>query len=109
MSDDYQTRPAMKWRPETFIKKPVTIQAWRLTRDNIKQVAEWCGGQAEFEEKPSDPTDVHWWLDIPTLEGVMKGSLGDYVIRGVKGEFYACKPDIFEATYTRPTRRARNE
>lgn len=38
-------------------------------------------------------------LLIPTLEGVMEASEGDYIIKGVKGEFYPCKPDIFEATY----------
>ncbi|WP_204664866.1 hypothetical protein [Dyadobacter sandarakinus] len=36
---------------------------------------------------------------IPTLEGVMEASLGDWIIRGVNGEFYPCKPDIFEKTY----------
>ena len=44
-------------------------------------------------------TDVAYWLDIPTLEGVMKASPGDYIIRGVQGEFYPCKPNIFEDTY----------
>ena len=38
-------------------------------------------------------------IEIPTLEGTMRADLGDYIIRGVKGEFYPCKPDIFEATY----------
>lgn len=38
-------------------------------------------------------------IKIPTLEGVMTASKGDYIIRGVKGEYYPCKPDIFEATY----------
>ena len=39
------------------------------------------------------------WLDINTLEGVMKAMPGDWIIKGVKGEFYPCKPDVFEATY----------
>lgn len=39
------------------------------------------------------------WLDIFTLEGVMRASLGDWIIRGVAGEIYPCKPDIFAATY----------
>jgi hypothetical protein len=38
-------------------------------------------------------------LHIPTLEGDMNASVGDYIIKGVQGEFYPCKPDIFEATY----------
>jgi hypothetical protein len=38
-------------------------------------------------------------INIPTLEGVMRASEGDYVIKGIKGEFYPCKPDIFDSTY----------
>ena len=39
------------------------------------------------------------YIEIETLEGIMKASFGDYIIKGVKGEFYPCKPDIFQATY----------
>lgn len=39
------------------------------------------------------------WLQITTLEGVMTAQAGDYIIKGIKGEVYPCKPDIFEATY----------
>ena len=41
----------------------------------------------------------NYQLGIPTLEGIMKASIGDYIIRGAKGEFYPCKPDIFKITY----------
>lgn len=41
------------------------------------------------------------YLKIETLEGIMKASVGDYIIKGVNGEFYPCKPDIFEKTYER--------
>ena len=43
------------------------------------------------------------YLKIETLEGIMKASVGDYIIKGVNGEFYPCKPDIFEKTYERVT------
>ena len=93
-----------------FRKKPVTIEAMRfeaqLIGETIRdferraiEVARWCGGKFDCEAKASDPTDVAYWLDIPTLEGVMMASVGDWIIRGVQGEFYPCKPDIFEATY----------
>ena len=49
--------------------------------------------------KPSDHTDVRYTISIPTLEGVMTADEGDWIIRGVAGEFYPIKPDIFEATY----------
>ena len=54
-------------------------------------------------EDSSDPTDVAIHLDIPTLEGVMTARAGDWIIRGAQGEFYPCKPDIFEATYEEAT------
>ena len=89
---------------QAYRKKPVVIQAWRFTPAEADDIAAWCGGRVIAEAKPSDPTDVYWGLDIPTLEGVMRASIGDYVIRGVKGEFYPCKPVIFNATYDRGTR-----
>lgn len=98
--------------PSMYRKRPVEIEAMHLTRENIEEVARWCGGRVVREEKPGDPTDVYVALDIPTLEGRMRAETfhpstyrngayqgGDYVIRGVQGEFYPCKPDIFEATY----------
>lgn len=97
-----------------YRKKPVEIEALQLTRENVAEVARWCGGRVVEEAKPGDPTDVYIALDIPTLEGTMRGETlhsstwngrryigGDFIIRGVQGEFYPCKPDIFEQTYER--------
>ena len=95
-------------RPKQFRKKPVIIEAVALTRENVHAVATWCGGRVVEEGKASDPSDVYLALDIPTLEGVMRGETmdpsgryphGDWIIKGVGGEFYPCKPDIFAATY----------
>lgn len=98
--------------PTRYRKKPVVIEAMQLTRENAHDVARWCGGRVIEEAKPGDPTDVYIAVDIPTLEGVMRAEAfhhstwdgtqytgGDYIIRGVQGEFYPCKPDIFTATY----------
>ncbi|AEJ93282.1 hypothetical protein BJD73_gp88 [Mycobacterium phage Brocalys] len=87
--------------PQKFRKKPLVIEAMRFTgsMNSAEQIAAWCGGRADFDPKPSDPTDANVSIAIPTLEGTMRASCGDYVIRGVQGEFYPCKPDIFEATY----------
>lgn len=82
-----------------FRKLPVEIDAVELRADNADAVASWCGGRAIHDPKASDPTDVYVGVDIPTLEGVMRASVGDQVIRGVQGEFYPCKADIFAATY----------
>lgn len=77
--------------PDRYRKKPVEVEAMHFA-DVIdgSRIAEWCGGSNE-----SSPHEVQ----IATLEGVMTATLGDYVIRGVQGEFYPCKPDIFEQTY----------
>lgn len=76
----------MKYR-----KKPVVIDAELFADESDGgRIAEWCGGTNELS--PSQ-------IQITTLEGVMTASLGDYVIRGVQGEHYPCKPDIFDATY----------
>lgn len=83
-----------------YRKKPVEIEAVELVDANaMRRAANWCGGIYHYEAKPSDPIDVAYWVDIPTLEGTMRASRGDYIIRGVRGEFYPCKPDIFEQTY----------
>ena len=76
----------MKYR-----KKPVVIDAVKLGVDNINVVCEFCSpGRAE-------PNGLG--IIIKTLEGDMQAAWGDFIIRGVKGEFYPCKPDIFEVTY----------
>lgn len=71
-----------------YRKKPVIIEATCLTALNGRDVAIWCGGHFTGSS-----------ILIETLEGRMRADWGDYIIRGVQGEFYPCKPDIFEATY----------
>ena len=90
-----------------FAKKPVTIAALQWTGKNLREVI-------TFTDGPPDTRTTHagmaWeayadlvardGLKIYTLEGKMLASPGDWIIRGVKGEYYPCKPDIFEATYS---------
>jgi hypothetical protein len=80
-----------------FRKKPVVIEALKYQAElGSNRVIEWLTQQG---------ASLDGWLFfdreiiIPTLENPMKASDGDWIIRGVKGEFYACKPDIFDATY----------
>jgi hypothetical protein len=87
-------------RPARYRKKPVEIEAVEFDSwQDMEDIARWCGGRVRSEAKPSDRTDVRYWIDIPTLEGVMQASMGDWIIRGVKGEYYSCKPDVFAASY----------
>jgi len=81
-----------------YRKKPVVIEAVKF-EDNGHACAAWCGGRFSADQKPSDLSDIRYSVLIPTLEGTMRADRGDWIIRGVKGEFYPCKPDIFEATY----------
>lgn len=78
-----------------FRKKPVEIEAIQWTEDNADEVQAFLM-TGEFAANG-------WvkgrYVNIGTLEGLMVASPGDWIIRGVKGEHYPCKPDIFEATY----------
>ncbi len=78
-----------------FRKKPVVIEAVRYTGSNMDDISALTGFSfiAEMGLAPKR------WLIIETLEGKMKATEGDWIIKGVAGEFYPCKPDIFEATY----------
>ncbi len=73
-----------------FRKKPVVIEALQYTRNGLEAelVADWCGG---------DQNDNG--IVIHTLEGDMQADYDDWIIKGVKGEFYPCKPDIFVQLY----------
>ena len=78
---------------QKFKKKPVVIEAVLWTGENQSEILKFCH-RCYFTTygKVKD-------LYVATLEGDMKGNVGDYIIKGVAGEFYACKPDIFVATY----------
>ena len=78
----------------TYRKKPVEIQAIQWVSDNIEQVYEMLDDNLIIN---TDEDEVKHFIN--TLEGKMEMAWGDYVIQGVKGEFYPCKPDIFELTY----------
>ena len=78
-----------------YRKKPVAIEAVQLNTHNVREVAKWCGADLGYTFGSTEPDALH----IPTLEGTMAAHIGDYIIRGVQGEFYPCKPDIFKETY----------
>lgn len=89
-----------------YIKKPKEVEAIQLTKDNIIEVFNFLDDTNY--EKFKSPLELEemevgikeqGYIGISSLEGYMKTSFGDYIIKGIKGEFYPCKPDIFEATY----------
>jgi len=80
----------MKYR-----KKPIEIEARHHNSGVVgmmENLAKWCGGRVAYHLTPAA-------IIIPTLEGEMRADFGDWIIRGVQGEYYPCKPDIFEMTY----------
>lgn len=77
-----------------YRKKPVVIEAMKYEVTNIQEIWDWAGA-----EKVYGPTEEDRSAYIDTLEGRHECRPGDWLIRGVQGELYPCKPDIFEATY----------
>ena len=79
-----------------FRKKPIEIEARAFTRGQFREVTDWCRGTIVRRGGRGNPIA---YLIVHTLEGDMTAAVGDWIIRGVQGEFYPCKPDIFEANY----------
>lgn len=104
--------------PKTYRKKPIEIKAWKVDDINRAAVADgWAGMPQEIiddhDHRADDsPNKGGWIFDcledgvgprrgiyVPTLEGSLFAAPGDWIIQGIAGEFYPCKPDIFAATY----------
>lgn len=77
-----------------YRKRPVVIEAIQFNGWNFGEIHDWM-----FDINAIHPSWFQETMTIETLEGTMTASVGDYIIKGVNGEFYPCKPDIFERTY----------
>jgi len=77
-----------------YRKKPVVVEAVQWTGARFYLIRRFCPTATGLKDSRKI-TEIL----IPTLEGTMRAEIGDWIIRGIKGEFYPCKPDIFEATY----------
>ncbi|MEU3161998.1 hypothetical protein ACPCAJ_21175 [Streptomyces griseoincarnatus] len=92
-----------------YRKRPVEIEAeqWDGTAEGATRIVDWIlshGSTATYtcsnpERCAEHDGDTPHSIAIRTLEGTMRADLGDWIIRGVQGEFYPCKPDIFATTY----------
>jgi hypothetical protein len=84
-----------------FRKKPVVIEAFQFTRQSFWPIVKWIDAErttmVEWDYDPKIDDDTY--IVIKTLEGNVKVNLTDWVIQGVKGEFYPCRDDIFRMTY----------
>lgn len=81
-----------------YISKPCIIEAIQWTGDNLLEIKEFTNGDSYFLEYSYGRHDKAG-LFIRTLEGTMHASIGDYIIKGLRGEFYPCKPDVFCKKY----------
>lgn len=86
-----------------YCKKPIVIDAVQYKDGNFESVLrlfpEAFDWKAQLVKKDGTGESAKWQIEIPTLEGVMIASDSDYIIKGVKGEFYPCKEEIFKLTY----------
>ena len=88
-----------------YVKKPVQIEAIQLKEDNIIEVFDFLDGANYKETKSSEELEdfsqkmlKQGYIEIETLEGMMKASFGDYIIKN-QGKYYPCRPNIFQQTY----------
>ena len=82
-----------------YVKKPVVIEAmvFEDTVDSLDELSDFMGNNKKVRVNYLDKENPK--LIIETLEGTMSANEGDYIIKGISGEFYPCKPDIFHKTY----------
>lgn len=87
----------MKYR-----KKPVVVEAVQWTGENREEIRKFCNNRGVFFTPVRQDTEgrvTKWRLLIDSLEGLMYAETGGYIIKGVNGEYYPCKPDVFAKTY----------
>lgn len=88
-----------------YVKKPVVIDAVKWTGEsNQADSPEWMVAAIKNGDIFFQRSGGNYWMNIRTLEGTMMALPGDYIIKGIKGELYPCKPDIFDLTYEAVTK-----
>ena len=84
-----------------YKKKPIVIEAIQINEQSENEIRIWSERKVYaspvLEPSEDNPKGVYWQID--TLEGTMTAIPNDWIIKGINGEFYPCKPDIFEKTY----------
>lgn len=82
---------------KSYTKKPITVDAFELTHENLETIWTWLGDSYLSHQQCAESGDLS--LLVGTLEGAMTANKGDFIIKGVEGEFYPCKRSIFNKTY----------
>ena len=89
--EEKEDAPQKTSEVRNYRKKPVIVQAIQWNDFNLDKVLKFTGTEATLKSRNT--------LLVETLEGIMQASIGDFIIKGIKGEFYPCKEDIFKKTY----------
>lgn len=82
-----------------YRKNPLIVEAVKWDGTNADEIINWAGEECIFKKGPKNVI----FLTFITLEGTMDAQIGDFIIKGINGEFYPCKPDIFYKTYEEVT------
>lgn len=86
--------------PVAVIKKPLEVEAIQFVdRESGSAILDWVGDQGNLTPRMMLADNNAYSIEIPTLEGVMVAPIGWWIIKGIKGEFYPCAPDVFEQSY----------
>lgn len=96
-----EVRGKMQNESRQYRKRPVVIEAIRWQGDNFMALLDWGCPAAILPATDMQSLVIGTLEDGPNCEAVHVATLGDWIIRGIKGEFYPCKPDIFEGSYDR--------
>lgn len=83
----------MKYR-----RVPLVLEAHQLTKDSVSKIKEWTKQDLPWWANGYSPTNITG-VYLQTLEGTVQATFGDYIVKGIDGEFYPCKPDIFARIY----------
>lgn len=90
-----------------FVKKPIKVDAVQYVGTNWEECHEFLGGGPHDPEWADEPDPV--FLDVETLHGHTVAEIGDWIIKGPSGDYWLCKPDIFEETYASVPANPENE
>ena len=82
-----------------YTTKPTDVMATEVNARDIQGIARWCGGKAVEDAKASDPTDVARWIEVPTLKGVKKAKIGDYIVQTNGDGFQVWTKSSFESKF----------
>src|SRR5690349_3416054 len=100
-----QNKEGTSMLQHTYRRRPspdnIAVDAVQLTADNVDEVASWCSGHKVIEHDALDHEKTFVGINVPTCEGVVRASEGDYIIKDVMFEFHVRRPGDFESKYER--------